>query len=45
MAECIADGRNRYREGLLDGFEQMPTAFGRLFSGENLSKQLVRVAD
>ena len=34
-----------YRESVVDGFENAPDAFLGLFEGENIGKQLVRVAD
>jgi NADPH-dependent curcumin reductase CurA len=44
MTGWVADGRVRYRETVLEGFERMPDAFLGLFSGENVGKMLVRVA-
>ncbi len=43
MAQWIAEGRMRYLEDVLEGFEQMPRALMRLYSGQNTGKQLVRV--
>jgi NADPH-dependent curcumin reductase CurA len=43
MAQWIAEGRMRYLEDVLEGFEQMPRALMRLNSGQNTGKQLVRV--
>jgi NADPH-dependent curcumin reductase CurA len=43
MAQWIAEGRMRYLEDVLEGFEQMPRALMRLYSGQNIGKQLVRV--
>jgi hypothetical protein len=43
MAQWIAEGRMRYLEDVLEGFEQMPRALMRLYSGQNVGKQLVRV--
>jgi hypothetical protein len=34
----------QYRENIVDGLENAPGAFIGLFRGENLGKQLVRVA-
>jgi len=33
----------RYLEDVLEGFEQMPRALMRLYSGQNTGKQLVRI--
>jgi len=43
MAQWIAEGRMRYLEDVLEGFEQMPRALMRLYSGQNTGKQLVRI--
>ncbi|ANY21080.1 Putative NADP-dependent oxidoreductase YfmJ [Tsuneonella dongtanensis] len=45
MADWIREGRLRWREDVLDGFDRMPEALCRLFEGRNLGKQVVRVAD
>ncbi len=42
MARWIAEGKLHFREDILDGIDQMPRALMRLYSGENLGKQLVR---
>jgi NADPH:quinone reductase len=34
----------QYRENVVDGLENAPDAFIGLFRGENMGKQLVRVA-
>lgn len=44
MARWIAEGKLKYRETITDGLENAPRAFIGLFQGENLGKQLVRVA-
>ena len=46
LAECSAwlrEGRLRYREDSVDGLEQAPAAFLRLFTGDNFGKLLVRL--
>jgi NADPH-dependent curcumin reductase len=40
----LADGRLKYREDVVDGLEQAPTALLRLFDGRNFGKLLVRVS-
>ncbi len=45
IAEWIKAGKVKYRETIVDGLENAPRAFIGLFSGENLGKQLVRVAE
>ena len=43
MATWIKDGRLKYREDWVEGLENAPEAFTRLFKGENFGKLLVRV--
>jgi NADPH-dependent curcumin reductase CurA len=45
MAQWIATGNIKYRETIVDGLENAPRAFIGLFSGENIGKQLVRLAE
>lgn len=45
LAAWVRSGQIRYREDVLDGFENMPIAFLRLLSGANFGKQLVKVSD
>lgn len=44
MAQWLQQGRIKYRENIADGLENAPKAFIGLFHGENIGKQLVRVA-
>ncbi|MBN8291191.1 NADP-dependent oxidoreductase [Rhodobacter sp. NTK016B] len=44
MTAWIASGELRYREDIVDGLENAPEAFLRLFTGENFGKSIVRVA-
>ncbi|HST13949.1 MAG TPA: NADP-dependent oxidoreductase [Gaiellaceae bacterium] len=39
----VSDGKIAYRETIVDGLEQLPTAFAGLFRGDNVGKMLVRV--
>jgi NADPH-dependent curcumin reductase CurA len=39
----VRDGKLTYRETILDGIENVPTAFAGLFRGDNIGKMLVRV--
>ncbi len=43
MTQWIADGRLRYREDIIEGFESLPQAFIGLFSGENFGRRLVHL--
>jgi NADPH-dependent curcumin reductase CurA len=45
LGQWLAAGRLKYAENIVEGFENTPQAFLGLFSGENLGKQLVKVAD
>jgi NADPH-dependent curcumin reductase CurA len=40
----MKEGKISLNENIIDGFEQIPHAFMGLFSGQNIGKQLVRVA-
>ncbi len=44
VAQWINEGNVKYRETIVDGLERAPEAFIGLFHGENIGKQLVRVA-
>ncbi len=44
VAQWIKEGKVKYQETIVNGLEYAPTAFIGLFHGENLGKQLVRVA-
>jgi len=35
----------KYAENIVEGFENTPRAFIGLFHGENLGKQIVKIAD
>lgn len=41
----LAEGKLKYAEHIIEGFENTPQAFLGLFTGDNLGKQLVKVAD
>ncbi|MBI2213117.1 MAG: NADP-dependent oxidoreductase [Acidobacteria bacterium] len=41
----LREGRLKYRETIVDGLDNAPQAFLKLFHGENIGKLLVRVAD
>lgn len=45
MAQWVREGKIKYREQVVDGFENTPRAFIGLLSGENTGKMLVKVAD
>jgi NADPH-dependent curcumin reductase CurA len=44
VAVWLKEGKIKYHETVVDGLENAPAAFIGLFHGENLGKQLVRVA-
>jgi NADPH-dependent curcumin reductase CurA len=43
IKQWIRDGKIRYDENIVEGFENLPEAFLGLFRGENIGKQLVKV--
>lgn len=45
MARWIKEGQIKYREDVVEGIENAPAAFLKLFSGENFGKLLVKVGD
>jgi NADPH-dependent curcumin reductase CurA len=44
MSTWIGEGKIKWQETVEDGVENAPTAFLKLFSGENLGKMLVKLA-
>jgi len=44
LARWVEEGELRYRETVTEGIENAPAAFLGLFEGENVGKQLVKVA-
>ncbi len=45
LGQWVQEGRIRYAEDIVDGLENAPTAFRKLFTGENTGKLIVKVAD
>ena len=45
LAQWLAEGKLKYTENIVEGFENAPRAFLDLFAGKNLGKQLVKVTD
>ncbi|MBA4493106.1 NADP-dependent oxidoreductase [Paenactinomyces guangxiensis] len=45
LTQWVAQGQCKFRENIIEGFENTVKAFLGLFSGENIGKQLVKVAD
>jgi NADPH2:quinone reductase len=45
LSDLYAKGRLRHDETIVKGFDQAPTALHQLFTGENIGKLLVHVAD
>ncbi len=44
LAGWVKEGRLKYRETIVDGIENAPSAFRMLFTGENFGKLLIRVS-
>lgn len=45
MSGWLREGKLKYREDIVDGFENLPKAFIGLFHGENTGKRIVKVVD
>lgn len=45
LGEWIREGKLKYRETVVEGIENAPSAFRMLFTGDNFGKLLVKVAD
>lgn len=45
LGRWVAEGRLKNRVDIVEGLENAPAALQRLFTGENLGKQLVRLAE
>ena len=45
LGQWVEEGRIRYSEHVVDGLENAPAAFRKLFSGENTGKLIVKVAE
>jgi NADPH-dependent curcumin reductase CurA len=45
LSQWLVQGKLKHAETIAEGFENTPQAFIGLFSGENLGKQIVKVAD
>jgi NADPH-dependent curcumin reductase CurA len=45
LARWVNEGTIEYEETITEGFENAPAAFIGLFEGENVGKQLVKVAE
>jgi hypothetical protein len=44
MAQWLKEGKLKYRESIIEGLENAPRAFIGMLKGENIGKQLVKVA-
>lgn len=45
LGKWIAAGKIKYREDLVRGLDNAPSALQRLFSGKNIGKVVVQVSD
>jgi NADPH-dependent curcumin reductase CurA len=45
MSGWLREGKIKYREDVVEGFENLPKAFIGLFHGENIGKRIVKVSD
>lgn len=44
LSEWLREGKLKYAETIVEGFDNVPQAFIGLFKGENLGKQIVKIA-
>jgi NADPH-dependent curcumin reductase CurA len=44
LGQWVQEGRIRYAEDIVDGLENAPAAFRKLFSGQNTGKLIIKVA-
>ena len=45
LGEWIKEGKLKYRETIIEGLENAPSAFRMLFTGENFGKLMIKVAE
>jgi NADPH-dependent curcumin reductase CurA len=45
MSGWVREGKIKYREDIVEGFENLPKAFIGLFHGENTGKRIVKIAE
>jgi hypothetical protein len=45
MSAWLKEGKIKYHETIVDGFEQLPAALNMLFHGKNNGKLLVKLCD
>lgn len=45
LANWYNNGELKYKENLIEGFQNIPAAFIGLFHGDNIGKQMIKVAD
>jgi NADPH-dependent curcumin reductase CurA len=45
LGQWVQEGRIRYAEDIVDGLENMPVAFRKLFSGANTGKLIMKIAE
>lgn len=45
LTQWVLEGKIKYRETIIEGFENVPKAFLGLFEGTNIGKQIVKVSE
>lgn len=45
LGEWLNNGQLKYKENLVEGFENISSAFIGLFEGENIGKQMMKITD
>ena len=43
LTEWVREGKIKFREDIIEGFENMPRALIGLFTGDNIGKRVVKV--
>ena len=44
LAQWVSEGKIKFEVTIDEGFDNLPSAFRKLFTGENFGKQVVKVA-
>ena len=45
LAQWVSEGKIKTKFSIDEGFESLPSAFRKLFTGENFGKQIVQVSE
>ena len=45
LSQWVSEGRIKYAEHLIEGFDNLPEALAGIFRGENIGKQIVKISE